>query len=143
MAGRFWLVNLKNFGDDPLDAEKYFGKDTAILFECCSKILENALKNFKGCKSYNWEDIRKIRQERKVGAKEAIEIYRDENPEKVKRVEESQKRWKEENERLFKIVYGIARRHHIFLDWLGNADPYCPDEWEVYKKGKKVGRICL
>lgn len=45
------------------------------------------------------------------------------------------------NEKLFKIVYGIARRHHLYLEWCGKGCACEPDRWEIYKKGKRIGRI--
>ena len=49
---------------------------------------------------------------------------------------------KENYSRQFRVIYGIARRHHIRLDWDGRDKYTCmPDRWEIYKNGKHIGRI--
>ncbi len=53
--------------------------------------------------------------------------------------EESRKNWELERDRQFNIAYGVAMRHGLYVEWLGN-NSVCrlPDQFMVYKKGKYI-----
>lgn len=44
-------------------------------------------------------------------------------------------------EALKRPIYGIAKRHHVNIEWCGCGICCCPDRFLVYYKGKRLGMI--
>jgi len=53
----------------------------------------------------------------------------------------SRREWEEQRDKQFRIVYGIAKRHGLYLKWDGNSNPCCGDRWEIFRNGECIGRI--
>ena len=65
----------------------------------------------------------------------------DEHPEEAKKEQASRKKWEKDRDKQFYIIYGIAKRHGLYLKWHGNDAPRCGDMWDIYKGAKLIGKI--
>ena len=110
---------LKNGDCVCIDPDMIFGKEAERFSKACEKI-----KDF-------WLNPNK-------------NVYHSENPfdpEEIKKIQESKKALEAENQRQFRIVYGIAKRNNVRVKWGGNSSVSCGDRWELYKFKKRIGRI--
>ena len=46
-----------------------------------------------------------------------------------------------QDDKQFRSIFGICKRHRIYLKWCGNSVPTCGDQWLVYQKGMCIARI--
>lgn len=138
--------------------EALFGKDAERMYEACKKAFHNSLRPYEGC--YIPAGLPKVMEigmqlEKQKGCKPTIrdikealdkarESFYNEHPKELKAYVDSRQNWEYERDRQFRIIYGIAKRHHLSVDWYGkDKSCCCPDQWEILKNGKSIGRICL
>lgn len=147
------LLNLKSKRVDPretIPAEEIFGKEADRMHEVCKKILHHSLRPYEGCKRANYQEVKAIREELIANGettgllRKAYDIWMERNPEKAEAIQESHREWEAERDRQFRILYGIAKRHGVYLKWYGKGSVCCcPDMWEVRKGREAIARICL
>ncbi|MCI8621014.1 MAG: hypothetical protein HFJ50_04535 [Clostridia bacterium] len=136
--------------DEQISLESLFGNETKDLSKACRKVMVNWLYPYADCyiskrptlseflKNTTTDDRKsKIAEYRAL-----VEQWYLEHPEEREKEEESHKNWEMRRNKQFSIIYGIAKRHHLFVKWNGNGNPRCGDQWEIYRKKKRIGRIC-
>ena len=145
MAG---IMNLRNYVTiDPADL---FGKDAARLLTACEKAFHHKLRPYEGC--YRSPSRPRISDSRKNASegtsfiafyRAALAKWEKENPEEVQKEQESRKAWEAERDKQHRIIFGIAKRHGIYLQWHGKSSAACcPDQWTIYRKHESIARIC-
>lgn len=143
---KYLMYNTQDY-DNPIPAENIFGKETQRLYKACRLIMDYDLHPYRGCKSPDYAEIRVIKAELEAAGaadstlRAARDLWLERNPTKAAEIAESHRQWEAERDRLFRVVYGIAKRHGVFLDWHGKGKTCCcPDQWEVYKSRKHYER---
>ena len=132
--------------DKNIDPKTLFGKDTEKLFDACYKVMHDNLFPYEDCYHASKPSFFRMK---KAGEVADIHEYREflkkwytEHPGEFDREQESKRQFEENYARQFRIIYGVAKRHHIHLVWDGENSTCCmPDCWEIYKKGECIGRI--
>lgn len=147
------LLNLKFKSVDPretIPAEEIFGTEADRMHEVCKKVLHHALHPYEGCKTPNYAEIKAIKAElvangaADTSLRAARSIWLKRNPAEAEEIEASHRAWEAERDRQFRIAFGIAKRHNLYLKWHGKSEICCcPDMWEVYKGREPVARICM
>jgi hypothetical protein len=127
-----------------------FGNDADRLLAACEKAFDNALHKYKGCyrspSRPTLTEVRLFSYESTLGVayRAALDKWKADEPDEAAKEESSRKEWEMQRDKQFRIIYGIARRHHLHLHWHGNDSSSCPDQWTIYKNGKSIARIyCL
>ena len=147
-----YIIDVDTF--TPVDPAEIFGKDANRLLEACNKAFHNWLSSgeYEGCyhspSRPTLRDIRKIHDSSKgetlfATYESVMTEWETANPEEVAKEQLSRKEWEENRDRQFRIIYGIARRHGLYLDWHGHSSgSCCGDQWTVYKHNNRIARIC-
>lgn len=130
-----------------------FGSDTNRLLRACKAIMHDWLYPYEGCYCAphpNFKEVREMLGKYVNGAqfikerKKILDVWYNEHPEEAKKEEMSRKQWKHRRDKEFKTVYGIAKRHGVYLLWYGKDGAcQCGDQWEVLKGHESIGRICM
>ena len=133
-----------------IPAEEIFGTEADRMHDVCEIILRNALRPYEGCLHPNYDEVKAIKADLVASGvanhslRDAYDIWMECHPEEAEEIKASRKAWEEERDRQFRIVYGIAKRHNVYLKWHGvSTICCCPDMWEVYKGREPVARICM
>lgn len=128
-----------------------FGEDAEKISEACINVMKNWLYPYKGC----YQTKRPLLQEFLknfapmdkanivIEYKEFIAKWYADNPDEAKKEEDSSKEWEKHRNEQFRIIYGIAKKHKMFLKWCGNNNPRYGDRWEIYMRHRRIGRICI
>ena len=101
-----------------LIGQNYEYLKTEKLLGSCDKIFQGWLDPHKGC-YFPIEKIRDFATERNLPLMKAVKIFFKEKPEELEKRKTSLMEWDRKNERLFRIVYGIAARHRVYIRWHG------------------------
>ena len=70
-----------------------------------------------------------------------IKMWLKEHPEEKRKMELSRKEWEAKRDKQFRIVYGIAKKHHIYMEWCGKETSSCGDDWVIKKNGEEIGYL--
>ena len=143
------VMNLLDY-EIPIKLESFFGKDAEHISNACRKVMHDWLYPYDGCYYANHPKIFELSKILSIpdGSnfiteyKAFLEKWYEKNPDEKAKEEQSRKDWEERRDKQFRIIYGIARRHGLYLKWHGNSNPCCGDQWEIYKKNKQIARIC-
>ena len=132
--------------DKNIDPKTIFRNEAKRLFKACEKVKSYKMFRYEKCYHAPKPSFFKMKKEGEVANfheyKEFLKTWYSEHPEEYAREQESKRKADEEYARQFRIIYGIAKRHHVRLEWDGEDQNCCmPDRWEVYKNGKRIGRI--
>ena len=128
-----------------------FGKDAKRLLKACDRAFRNWLPSGdRDCyRSPSRPNVRDIlatvsgRDQFMAAYKAAMAAWADSNPEEAAKEQRSRKEWEENRDKQFRIIYGIAHRHGLYLRWYGeNSVACCGDQWEIYRHNERIGRIC-
>lgn len=129
--------------------DNLFGKEVEKLNFSCNKIMKNWLHKYDGCYISPYKP--KLRQVRNLPIpegetliseyKKLLEKWYLMYPEEAKKEESSKKSWEFQHDHQFKVVFGIAARHHIYIKWCGNGNPSFGDQFDVYKNNVRIGCI--
>ena len=144
---QMYIMSHENY-QERLNPTELFGNDATKLFEACKIVMENWLHPYADCYRANYPNMSEIRKE--VGTdnfaakfKAFMKQWYAQNPDEALKEISSRKEWEENRDKQFRIIYGIAKRHRLYLKWHGNNDvACCGDEWEIYKNNQAIGRIC-
>lgn len=138
---------------EKVDPFSFFGRDAQALLEACKTVYENQHGNGRYKECYRspfrptFEEIRKnypgvrgfelIRLRKKIVAE-----WEDGNPCELAKEKHSYQEWQRFMDKQFRIIYGIAKRHHLHIDWHGKDSVVCcPDLWTIFKNHRDVARI--
>ena len=132
-----------------IDPTKLFGKDANRLLKACNIAFENGLlsNQYKGCyRSFSHprlEDVRKKFNSAEgenlaVAYKIALAEWESANPKEATKERKSRENWEYNRDKQFRIIYGIAKRHGLYIRWLGTQ--FC-DQWTIYKRNEPIARI--
>lgn len=121
------IVNIKN---ERIPVKKFFGKDSERFIRACCKVMENWLHPYKDC----------YVPKNKPALPYLKEWYKEHPDEKEKR-DSSRKDWEAQRDKQFRIVYGIANHHHLYMKWCGYGTVSCGDKWVISKNGKEIALI--
>ena len=137
-----------------IDPVTIFGKDANRLLKACDKVFHNWLPNgkYEGCyRSPSRPTLDEISKtiDTSTGdniattCKAAIATWEVENPEEAEKEKRSRQEWEAQRDKQFRIIYGIALRHNLYMHWHGkDGSACCGDQWSIYRHGKFIGRIC-
>ena len=129
-----------NYGVIGLDI--LVGKDVKKLTTACENIMHNWLYRYDGCYfSPSRPRPSRFRRQEGVSFRELTEIWMEENPDEVEKEKESRGKWEQNRDRQFKIVYGIAKRHGLYLEWCGNGSVPEGDRFLVYKNQDVIAKL--
>ena len=146
-----YIINVDN--GKIVNPTEIFGKDAKRLMTACKTAFHNSLPSgsYEGCYRSPFrptlKDICEISKRESLSIskayKKVMEEWEAANPEEVAKEQISRKAWEEMRDQQFCIIYGIARRHGLYLDWhgKGKAD-CCLDQWTICKKNEHIARIC-
>lgn len=129
--------------------EDLFGKDAKRLEKACDNIMDNWLYKYKGCYRANYPSLSEVWKTTDIPKgsslakvwKQAIKDWYEDHPGEKEKVENSRREWEENRDRQFRIVYGIAKRHGLYLDWCGNGSVSCGDRWIIIKDHKEIAKL--
>ena len=142
----FYIINLEDF-DKPILASEFFGKDAMRLYNACQIVMRASFRKYEGCYFSPYRPgMRTLRATADRTGKTLIEVNKEwemRNPLEVEKENKSRKEWDENVARQFRVIYGIAKRHHVFLRWEGRGSVCEPDRWTIIIKNKEVARICM
>lgn len=146
------LMNLKDY-NPPIDPTDLFGKDTQRLFDACNKVMHDWLYKYDGCyipsgRPTLFELFKTVsssdRTARMTVCKSIQEEWNLSHPEDREKEINSRKEWERNHDKQFRIIYGIAKRHVLYLEWHGNDSVApCGDQWTIYKDHERIARICI
>lgn len=129
-----------NYGVVALDS--LFGKDVQKLTVACEKIMHNWIYRYEGCYlSPTRPRPSRVWGQEGVSFRELTEIWKAENPEEVRKEQESRKKWEENRDKQFRVVYGIAKRHGLYLEWCGNGSVPEGDRFLVYQNHETIAKL--
>lgn len=147
-----YIINPDNF--TLIDPAEIFGKDAKPLLTACRIAFRNWLPSDKSKNCYlspyrpTLNDIRRTINISKgndfiTAYRAAMSEWEANYPEEAAKEQLSLKKWENNRDRQFRIIYGIARRHGLYLYWHGtDSSACCGDQWTIYKHHKRIGRIC-
>ena len=114
-----------------ISLETILGNDTERLLEACAQVTYNWLYPYEGCFRVKGLYVPGMFPHE---YKEALEKWYSEHPEDKARYDASRKDWEAERDRQFRIVYGIMKRHHLFILWHGSGHVcVCGDRWTIFR----------
>ena len=137
-----------------IDPAEIFGKDAKSLLTACHNAFRNWLPSneYEGCyRSPSRPTLRDLRKTISISGgdtlsaayKAAMDAWESANPEEAAKEQLSRKEWENNRDKQFRIIYGIARRHGLYLDWNGTGKAACcGDQWTIYKHHERIARIC-
>ena len=142
------IVDLSDY-KTTIDPFKLFGTDAERISDACNKVMHNWLYPYEGCYQADHPRIHEIRKMIAVTeGRSLMAKYKDfliqwynEHPEEMEKEDASRKEWEFQKERQFRIIYGIAKKHGLHLQWLGKGVTCCGDQWMVYKNHRRIARI--
>lgn len=148
------IINVDTF--TLVNPAEIFGKDANRLLKACNSAFHNWLPSgkYEGCyRSPSRPTLRDVRETINISKgdsliaayKAAMVAWESANPEEVAKEHLSRKEWEDNRDKQFRIIYGIARRHGLYLDWHGTSSAACcGDQWTIYKHNERIARIyCL
>lgn len=132
-----------------INPSEIFGKDADRLLKACAKIFENSLYPYEGCyKSLFRPTLREVRALAITEGKNLALVYRDmvkaweeENPEEIAKERLSREEWENNYQKQFRIIFGIAKKHRLHLEWHGEDSPSFGDRWTIWQKKERFARI--
>ena len=140
----------RNSSDRKIDASIIFGSDSEKLLNACYQVYQDWLYPYAGCyhspSRPTFSDARaltNVLKDESVGSilKSLIFEWKEDHPEEFAKEQHSRKEWEENHDKQFRIIYGIAKRHGLYLEWLGVGSPCYGDQWIVYKNKKEIACI--
>lgn len=143
------VINLLDYGV-PIKLESLFGKDAKQISDVCRNVMHNWLYPYDGCYRADRPKLSELRRSLFIpDGSNFITEYKafligwyENNPDEKAKEEQSRKEWEKRRDKQFRVIYGIARRHGLYLKWHGNSNPCCGDQWDVYKNHEQIARIC-
>ena len=146
-----YIINVDTF--TIVDPVEIFGKDAKRLLAACNIAFHNWLPSgrYEGCycspSRPTLSDFRETFDISKGGSliaafKAKMAAWESDNPEEVAKEQLSRKKWEDNCDKQFRIIYGIAKRHGLYIKWHGNSSPCCGDQWTIYKHNDRIARIC-
>lgn len=133
----------------PLPLEELFGKDAKTLATACYSIMQNWMYPYQGCYS-NHPSVFEILQGIRVPEgstflreyKSYLEKWYEAHPAEKEKEITSRREWELQRDNHFRVAYGIARRHGLYLKWGGNNKTVRGGEhWVVYRNYQPIGQI--
>ena len=114
----FYLLNLWD-DKNPIPAREIFGNETKKLYDSCVVVMRSAFMAYDGCyRSPLRPNFAKMKEIAAMEGKTFFEVLKEweqKNPEEIKKEDESRKEWQDNVDKHFRIIYGIAKRHHVYL----------------------------
>lgn len=151
MSKAFITTFRRNSSDRKIDPTPLFGKDSERLLNACYQVFQNWLYPHAGCyhspSHPRWSDaqsLAKVLKDESVGSvfKSLIAEWKEDHPDEFAKEQLSRKVWEANRDKQFRIIYGIAKRHGLYLEWLGTGgSPSYGDQWIVYKNKKEIACI--
>ena len=145
-----YIINVETF--TIVDPAEIFGKDANRLLEACNRAFHNWLRKYEGCyRSPSRPTLGDVRKTLNISNgdsffaayKAAMTAWESANPKEVAKEHLSRKEWEEIRDKQFRIIYGIARRHGLYLEWHGTSSAACyGDRWTIYKHNECIARLC-
>lgn len=129
-----------------ISPKEIFGKDADKILDVCQKLYDRHMYPAENGRPQNPAftvgNIRLSNTPKGKRVMEAIIDWLNDHPIEKAQYESEKAKWNAESERLWKTLYGIAKRRHIRIEWLGGRDSCCfPDQFLVYKNGKCIALI--
>ena len=112
-----------------IDPTLLFAKEANTLLGACHKVYEGWLHQYKGCYLPNYP--------KSVTSMSAYIKWLKENPDEQEKIKASRAEWKREYDRQFRIIFGIAKRHGLYL----KQREYYVEQWLVYRDHEVVAVI--
>lgn len=142
------IMNLINY--EAINPEALFGKDAQRMLNACDKAKRNWIHPYDGCYRANYPGITELKKILVIPegssfgteCKAFLKQWYAEHPEEEAKEKASRKEWENQRDKQFKIIFGIAKRHGLYIKWHGNSNPCCGDQWDVYKNNQRIARIC-
>ena len=137
--------------NNPYELKFFFGRDSKRMYRACKMVMNDWLYKYEGCYHANHPSRIELKRTLRVPegstfkdkAKKAIDQWYDEHPGEREKEVASKEAWTCENKRHFGIVYGIAKKHGLYMEWLGDGNPSLGDQWIIHKKHKRVAILCI
>lgn len=115
----------------PINVNAIFGEETDKVLDICERLFDRhmyPLLNAHPCSTDYMGDSRNIREWLKT---DGYFAYR-----------EAVQAWEKEDAKLLRALYGIAKRHHVRVEWLRYSTAASfPDQFMVYKNGTGIAMI--
>ena len=134
-----------------VDLQPLFGNDLGKLLYACERVYKNWLYPYEGCYRAEGRPSSVELHERIIvpkgstfarEARKAIYQWYEEHPDEKAKEMASKKRWEAERDKQFRIIYGVAKRHRLHIDWYGNGSPSYGEQFGIYKNQKCIAIIC-
>ena len=135
-----YIVNLNT--NSVMDPSVFFGKDANRLLANCKEAYQNWLRGIDGC--YR-SPSRPSRMDFASAAEfnSAKQAWKESHPEENAKEQRSLAEQEDAVRKPFLAIYGIARRHGLYLHWHGtDVGSSTGDQWTIYSNHKAVARIC-
>jgi len=129
-----------------INGNKLFGKELDKALTICKSIYDRHMYPFEhgypknpalsigNVRPYNCPEGKKW--------SECINEWMNNHPTEKAQYDNAKANWNNETARLYKTLYGIAKRKHIRIEWLGERSSCCfPDQFLVYKNGNRIAMI--
>ena len=134
------IMNLDR--NERLNPVSLFGeKDARKFVLACEQVMHDWLYPYEGCyrASKPHYTIPELKAQKPADMSVA-QYYKQlnaqwyaEHPGEEEKEVASKKEWERKNSRAFKAIFGVAKRHGLYIKWFGDSSPCCGDQWEITK----------
>lgn len=130
----------------PNNPNAIFGKDTKKVLSICESIYNRHMYPFENGKPKNPAlyigNIRPFNDPDGKTWRVCINEWMDNHPVEKAEYDNAMLNWESEGVKLWSTLYGIAKKRHIHIEWLGTGSSCCfPDQFMVRKGGNVVAMI--
>lgn len=129
------------------ELKSLFGKDTTALCKEMQFILKASLGHlYDDCYTGPYLNMFEFKRKYNLDMSAYLAYksdYYDRNPGTKEAEIASRKARKEKLDRAFRVIYGIAKRNHVFIEWYGTGAACEPDRWTVYRNHEAVLKVQL
>lgn len=133
---------------DVIPAHKIFSNEADKVAQLCQIIFHYGLYGNDKCYKAphpGIAELRKFATKWNVNLFAAMRRWQEENvPQELAKQRASEAENTANYEKALRHLYGIAKRHHLWIKWYcKGCTCCCPDQFEIMRGGKSIGRIHL
>lgn len=126
------------------DEERLFGKDGQKVLKICVNLCHRFFKHKEDGYPID-PSIFHVRRRNYMTHQEwrdAMHQWKEDHPSEMAFYDKAIKEWENENNRLLRKLYGIAKRRHLRIEWGAYGSCVCyPDRFYIYHKGDIIAMV--
>lgn len=128
----------------PVKGNKIFGEDTEKVLTLCDVLYHRYLMPREYGYPFHpaiWVGNVHPATCPKGKWKECINNWMTSHPNEAAEYNAAKEAWAAETARMWRELFGIAKKKHVRIKWLGDGTCACPDQFLIYYQGDSIGMI--